>query len=343
MAGKDEPAQTVTLKTIAHELGVSVTTVTRALNGGPKISQGTVKRVQEAARRLGYVRNLDGVKLRTGQTFVIMALLGFCNEEEIGDSGSVGLLNGMHMRFSGTPYSVRAIPITIGDSGVEHVQHVVRGRNADGLVVDHTRPGDKRVRYLLDNDIPFVTFGRTDFAEHHAFLDIDNERAAYQGTSSLIQAGHRRIAILDADPQFLFVQQRLKGYRQALEDHGLEVDKALICHLSLEADVASGMATDLAARGADAFVCVNELVFLGARAGVMRSMGPAGLKVGYSVRSGTNIGDYIGTPVHACYYSRVKAGWHLADLLLRRIDGAPPHACQAIVNTELRLQGGFLT
>ncbi len=342
MTGKTDGGQTVTLSTIADALGVSVTTVTRALNGGPKISEGTIKRVRDTAARLGCERNMDGVKLRTGQTFVIMALLGFTNEEEIGDSGSVGLLNGMHTRFSGTRYSVRAIPITIGDSGLEHVQRVVRGRNADGLVLDHTEPDDERVRYLLDNDEPFVTFGRTNLSDRHAYLDIDNEDAAYQGTNSLIRAGHRRIALLDANPSFVFVQQRLNGYRRALRDHGLPVDESLICHLSQEADVASGKAAALAKQGADAFVCVNELVFLGARAGVMRTLGAAGLNIGFSVRSGTSIGDYVGTMVYASHYSRLKAGWHLADLLLRRIDGAPPQTCQDIVRTKLRIQGGFL-
>lgn len=342
MSDKGDQTTTVTLKTIAEELGVSITTVTRALNGGPKISDGTIRRVRETAERLGYVRNLDGVKLRTGQTFVIMALLGFTNEEEIGDSGSVGLLNGMHTRLSGTPYSIRAIPITIGDSGLDQVENVVRGRNADGLILDHTEPNDPRVRFLIENDMPFVTFGRTNDPQGHAFFDIDNEMASYQGTNSLIRAGYKRIALLDADSRFLFVQQRIAGYQRALADHGLTVEDDLIAEIPLEADVASGKAADLALRGADAFVCVNEMVFLGARAGVMRALGRKGHDIGFSVRSGTNIGDYFGTRVHASHYSRLKAGWHLADLLLRQIDGTTPAKCQEIVQTELRIQGGFL-
>lgn len=333
---------TVTLKTIAEELGVSITTVTRALKGGPKISEGTIRRVRETAERLGYVRNLDGVKLRTGQTFVIMALLGFNNDEEIGDPSSVGLLNGMYMRLSGTPFTVRAIPTTIGDSGLEFVENVVRGRNADGLILDHTEPDDPRVRFLIENDVPFVTFGRTDSPQEHAFLDVDNEMAAYRETTLLIRAGHKRIALLDASPDFQFVRQRLEGYRRAFAEHGMEVDQNLIAHLSMEVDTVGRKAAELAVRGADAFVCMNELFFLAARAGVMRAMGREGLKIGFTVRSGTNIADYVGTPVYASFYSRQKAGWQLADFLLRRIDGASPESCQMIVQTELRFHEGFL-
>lgn len=331
----------VTLKTIADELGVSVTTVTRALRDGHKISPKTIEKVREAAARLGYVRNLEGLKLRTGKTLVVMALLGHTNEEEIGDSGSVGLLSGLHTRFSGTEYSVRTIPITIGDSGLDSVIDVVRGRNADGLVLDHTEPRDERVQFLLDHDVPFVTFGRTSFERQHAYLDIDNEYAAWQGTNALIEQGHRRIALLDADPRFSFVRQRVDGYRRALAEHDIPFDESLISHIQMEADVARGKASELARAGADAFVCVNELVFLGAQAGARMARPTEADPLGFSVRSGTNIGEYLGTPVHASYYSRVLAGWTLADLLLRRIQGTPIEDCQSVVRTELRLQGGL--
>lgn len=331
----------MTLKTIADEVGVSVTTVTRALRDGHRIGAATVEKVRAAAERLGYVRNLDGLKLRTGQTFVIMAMLGFTNEEEVGDSGSVGLLNGLHTRFSETEYSVRTIPITIGDSGMYRLREVVRGRNADGLVLDHTELEDERVQFLLENDVPFVTFGRTSLSERHAYLDIDNEHAAWQGTSALVNAGYQRIALLDADPRFVFVKQRLEGYRRALAENGLDFDPSLVEHLSLEADVARERAGKLTRDGIDAFVCVNELVFLGARAGARRALGAEARDLGFSFRSGTNIGEYIGTPVHASYFSRVQAGWTLADLLLRRMDGVPVQSCQKIVQTELRIHSGI--
>lgn len=82
----------VTMKTIAKEPGVSVTTVARALKDGHKVGPEMVGKVREVADRLGYVRNLDGAKLRTGKTLVAMAFLSFTEQEEIGDLGSVGLL-----------------------------------------------------------------------------------------------------------------------------------------------------------------------------------------------------------------------------------------------------------
>ena len=142
------PRQTdgpVTLKPIAAEIGVSVTTVARALKDGHKISPDMVRKVRETAARLGYVRNLEGARLRTGRSFVIMAFLGFSEEDEIGDSGAVGLLNGIHQRLAGTDYALRAVPVGQGAQGLDAVRHVVRARQADGIILDHIELQDARV------------------------------------------------------------------------------------------------------------------------------------------------------------------------------------------------------
>lgn len=339
MPARPEPSSPVTLKTIADEMGLSVTAVGRALKDGRKVSAETVRKVRETADRLGYVRNLDGVKLRTGKSFVAMAFLSFAAEEEIGDSGSVGLLNGIHHRLAGSDYAVRAVPVAMGDLALDKLAEVVKGRNADGIILDHTEPQDARVRYLLEQDMPFVTFGRTELFSEHAYFDIDNEFAAHQGTASLIAAGKRRIALIDGDRRYMFVRQRRRGYETALREAGLAVDEALIRHITVDADLARTAAAELAGAGADGFVCVNELAFLGARAGARAALGENFGSVGFSMRAGTNLADYIGTPAHSCYYSRFEAGWNLADLLLKRIAGEPVSRCQRIVRTQLRVNG----
>lgn len=145
MARSGNGGDSVTLKTIATELGVSVTTVARALKDGHKVGPKMVAKIRETADRLGYVRNLEGAKLRTGKTLVAKAFLRLTEEEEIGDSGSVGLLQGIHKSFAGTDYSVRAVPVEMGNLALDQVREVVRGRNADGLILDHTELQDGRV------------------------------------------------------------------------------------------------------------------------------------------------------------------------------------------------------
>lgn len=326
----------ITMKSIADELGVSVTTVARALKGGERISADMVRKVNDTADRLGYVRNLDAVKLRTGQTFVIMAFLSFTSDEEVGDSGSVGLLNGIHQRLAGTEYSVRATPVTMEENGLEELRKVVNGRNADGLILDHTTPDDERVRFLIEEGIPFVTFGRTDMSASHAYFDLDNAFVAYQGTRVLLDRGFHRIALLDADLRYSFTGQRVQGYRTALDEAGLAVDEEMIAHIEMDPILASKASFDLVQKGADAIVCVNELTLLGARAGVRRALGSEAEGFGYSVRSGTNLGAYLGSEVANVYFSRLEAGRMLTEILMKRMAGAPLGECQVIERTRLR-------
>ena len=177
---------------------------------------------------------------------------------------------------------------------------------------------------------PSSPSGERSSLSDHAWFDIDNEHAAWQGTTALLDAGYERIALVDGDRRYTFVRQRERGYARALRERGLAPEPGLQVHGELAADTARAAGRMLADRGADGLVCVNELAFLGARAGVRDVRGTAEGSVGFSVRTGTNLADYLGTPIQASHFSRVATGWTLADLLLRRIDGAPATDCQII-------------
>lgn len=332
-------ASSVTLKTIASELGVSVTTVARALRDGHKVGPEMVRKVRETADQLGYVRNLEGAKLRTGKTLVAMAFLNFAEEEEIGDSGAVGLLNGFHKCFARTDYALRAIPATRDGRALDRIREVVRGRHADGAILDLIELQDARVRYLLEMDFPFVTYGRTELLSDHAWFDVDNEFAAWQSTDALLRDGCRRIALVDGDLRYTYVRQRVRGYERALREHGIAPDPDLRHHSEPAADLARAAVGPLLARGADGFVCTSEPTFLGARAGARDRLGAEARRIGFALRSGTRIGEYVASRVHASHFSHVASGQALAELFLKRIGGAGPRDCQRLAKTTLVTTG----
>lgn len=329
------------LKTIARELGMSVTTVSRALAGGERIGAETIRRVRETAERLGYVRNLDGVKLRTGRSLVVFALLASAPEEEVGDAGSIGLLYGIHDRFVGTDYAVRAVPLRVGDDAMPTLEEVVRGRLADGVIFDHTEVHDPRVRFLQEAELPFVTFGRTEGPEPHAWFDVDNEHVARSCAEALIERGFRRIGLLDPEPRFTFARQRLEGYSRALAEAGLEFDETLIRRPDVNAEAARGAARELIRdKGVDGLICVNEIVLLGALAAARDEGVEVGSRLGVAARSGTNLDAYLPVPLVVSFHSRTGAGRELADLLLRRMAGEPISSLTRLVRAELRVAPG---
>lgn len=227
----------------------------------------------------------------------------------------------------------------MGDLSLDQIRAVVRGRNADGLILDHTEMQDDRIKFLLEADFPFITFGRTELLSQHSYFDIDNEFAAWQSTDALLRDGYRRIALVDGDLRYSFVRQRVRGYETALRAHGIEPDPALCHHGELRTDRTRHAAGGLMDAGADAFVCVNELAFLGTRAGVRDRLGAGVERVGFALRSGTDLADYVATRVYSSHYSNQQAGRRLAELLLKRIDGAGPEDCRELVKTTLRVNG----
>ncbi len=327
----------VGLKDIAERMGVSVTTVARALQGSHLTSQKTIERVAKVASEMGYVRNLDGVRLRTGQSFVIAAALKFPTNTEVGDPTLLGILQGIHDRCSQSDYSVKAVVSTSVEEDLRALETLIRTGSADAVILDYTSPQDARVKLLLERDMPFVTFGQTELFTQHPFLDIDNDFAAWQGTRALLQDGRRRIAMLDGEAHLTYVQQRVQGYQRALAEAGVPYDPSLVHHLEPDAKNARQIAHQLCQSGdIDAFLCVNDVVLIGAQAGVRDADPMLEDTVGFAVRGGTNLGSYLRNRPHISYFSRVEAGWHLGDLALRRLDGAKIEALQKVKQTELR-------
>lgn len=330
------PRRAVTLKQLAQHLNLSVTTVTRSLRDGHKIGAETVARVRAAAHEMGYVRNLDGLRLRTGRTMTMLAILGTADDAEIGDPGAAGLLSGMQTRLQSTGYTIHALPVRLTDRSPAQLERLLEGHRADGVIIDHIEPGDQRIALLESRQIPFVAFGRTGTEATHAYFDLDNVHAARQGTASLISRGFRRPALVEAAPDLNFVRERVAGYRAALAEAQIPFDPTLVLHCPTDA-AAIRLATRTLAltRHPDAWVCSNEIFLLGTLAGARDAGQPLAI-TGFSLRAASNIGAYLGVPLTTSHYPREQVGWHLADLLLQRIDGTPAHSLQRVERTELR-------
>lgn len=327
----------IRLKDVAEHLNVSVTTVARALNRSPLTSKEMTERVEAAANELGYVRSLDGVRLRTGKTFVIAALLKFPAKSDVGDPTLPDLLQGLHARCCGSDYSVTAIVSNSIEQDIAELKKLIHQKSADAVVLDYTSPQDPRVKLLLEADFPFVTYGQTELFSPHAFIDIDNEHAAWQGANALINKGCKHIALLDGEAHLTYVQQRVLGYKRALKEADIAFDKNLVSHFEPDAQTARKKAFQLCEEGhIDAILCVNEMVLIGAQAGV-RGFDRAWLeKISFAVRGGSHLAQYLDQAPFISYYSRLDTGWHLGDLALRLIQGESISKLQRLEQTQLK-------
>lgn len=326
-----------TIKTIALDLGLAISTVSRALQDDPVVRPETRIRVNEAADRLGYKRDFRGVNLRTGKTFTLCALLASNPSPEFGDPASMHLIQGLIEGVAGSDFKVVIRPVEGLENQLSACREAVIDGRFDGFILDHTEPQDSRIAYLLERRIPFITFGRSDFCSDHAYFDVDNEDAAYVATRHLAAAGHERIALIDSPSNFLFTTHRLNGYQQALAEAGLPFDPALVAEMpitvrSVRERVAMLMGM---AHPPSGFVTANEVATIGTISAT-RDLAPVGAeRFDFVSRDGTTLFDFIQPPVSSCYFPILEAGRQLAQGLVRAVSGTPVSEIQTVETTRL--------
>lgn len=334
------PVRRATLRTLARQLDLSVTTISRALKDGPEVRPDTILRVKAAAEAAGYKPDWRAVNLRTGRTGVIAVVFySPFMRDDVGDASVTTIMVGICRRLEGLSL-MPMIQLNPSDSdGVEQVRRIVGEKLADGVILSGTTPQDPRVSYMLQHRFPFVTFGRTELATQHPWYDHDNTLAAHQATSWVAAQGRRRIALIDPPAGLSFAQHRLAGYRAALTDASLPFDPALVVNLELGAALSRAATQRLLAADdpPDAIVCATGMVALGAMAAIRdRGLVPQ-RDVLIVSRDGALLSQYLDPPLPTCFASLSDAGWALCDFLLAAIDGVPPERLQRLEPTELIL------
>jgi LacI family transcriptional regulator len=203
------------MKDVAREVGLSITTVSRALNNYDDVAERTRARIQEVARALDYHPNVVARSLQNSQANTIGLVIPSVPHRAYHAFWSE-FIGGMATTCARSGRDVLLSTVNAQDGHDHSFQRLVRGRRVDGLLICDVRRADTRIAYLQKQHLPFVAFGRTTGQHTFPYIDVDGAAGALQAMDHLIQLGHRRIAYLGVDPDFSFSHFRLSGYREAL-------------------------------------------------------------------------------------------------------------------------------
>ncbi|AFZ66632.1 LacI family DNA-binding transcriptional regulator [Deinococcus peraridilitoris] len=257
---------TVTLEQVALASGVSVSTVSRILNGSANVSPNKRAAVEQAVAQLDYKPNVLARGLARGRTMSIGVVTQDVSSPFYGD-----MLRGIEHGLSGSGY------LPIFADGHWHPEEenaaidVLLGRKVDALIVLGGAVADERL-LEVSATLPLLVFGRQIPEIAEQCLRLNNERGAYLLTKHLIEFGHRRIAHIAGPSAHRDACDRLAGYRAALTDAGLNVIPELI----LEGDFleSSGfMAATRLFEGREVFSAIfaaNDQMAYGARLALHR-------------------------------------------------------------------------
>jgi DNA-binding LacI/PurR family transcriptional regulator len=270
------------IRQLAHDLDISIGTVSRALNGKPEVNEATRKRVLEAAARLGYVANQSGRSLRQGNSSAV----GFVIESggraaENNDNFFMGVFDGVQSVLSQHRLDLIVLPCSTNDDPVEFLRRIVARQSVDGIIISETQRIDPRIELLSAAGMPFIALGRSQSGANCSWIDLDFEGVANQAVDRLVLMGHKRIAVAIPDNQINLGYVFRDAYRSALARHGLASDPELILKARLSVEGGYQIAQRILALKTrpTAILLVYELMALG----LYRRLGEAGLSPGRDI------------------------------------------------------------
>jgi len=209
----------VSMKDIARRCGVSVATVSKALNGLPDIGEDTRQRICATAAEMGYMTNSAARALKTKRTYNLGVL--FVNERRSGLSHEYFsyILEGFKQEAEAHGYDITFINSNVGSQPISYLRHC-RYRGLDGVLIACIDFHDPRVVELVESNIPVVTIDHI-FPDRQAILS-DN----VDGLEALVRyaydKGHRKIAFLHGEDTSV-TKGRLTGFYKACKELGIEV------------------------------------------------------------------------------------------------------------------------
>lgn len=212
----------VTIKDVAKEAGVSISTVSKALNDVDVLHPATKAHILEVAERLNYVPNLNGKLLKSGES----KMLGFFTTSVSGPYFYV-LVEAMARRCEKLGYGLTVII----SKDKQVILSNLLGRRVDGAIIfEELMIDDKDVEAMEKAQIQAVFLDRVIDRETMGSVIFDSYVSGYEATKYLISLGHKRIAYISGVETMYDSEQRKKGYLDALYDHQLEMDEELILY-----------------------------------------------------------------------------------------------------------------
>lgn len=321
-----------TLKEIAKLLGVSKSTVSRALKNHPRIGLQMREKVQKLAIELDYAPNATAINLKTKQTRVIGVLV-----PDVTLHFFSLLISGMEAEAQKRNYN-----LMICQSGEDEkqeqtqIQNLTRA-NVDGILISISKQTSDIHFYkkLAEKKFPFVFVSR--YLEGFSGVISNDVNGAKAMTKHLLERGCRRIAHIGGPKFLLNTKDRLNGYAETLREKGLSVDESLIVYTNMERESNIEAISKLWQHHEkpDAIFCFNDYVAFDC----VQFLKEKGIEVGKTMKiSGFGnqpVAGYMEPSLTTVDQQAYEMGKKAVDLLLKNMEQLPQSPSLHVLDTKL--------
>lgn len=206
----------VSLKDIAKEVGVSIATVSYVLSKGKdsKVSVAMSEKIKKVAKKLNYQPNQIAKSLKSGKTFTIGLIVADISNPFFSQIARIIEDAAAHLQYT----------VLFGSSDEKakkswQLIQFLSNRQVDGFIIAPTENSEEQIEYLKEQKIPFVLLDRYFPEINTNYVIMDNFKAGHQAVGELIEQGKAEIGFLAYNTNLEHMQERIRGYREALKEH----------------------------------------------------------------------------------------------------------------------------
>lgn len=336
----------VTIKDIAKIAEVSPSTVSRVIDGNPRISRETSEKIKKVMQQLDYHPNMLARSLARKNTRIVGTLMPGTNENAFKHPFFTEILRGITTQANKSGYNILISSAATPQGEKKVIGDFAKNGIAEGLILMTSRNNDTVIRELTEMSFPFVLVGNPDGYDGITWVDNDNVEAGRRLTGHLIERGSREIAFLGLSDEYHVVRDRFDGYKKALAENGIVYDDALVVRGAFMDGRGSEMTKELLSRkrGFTGIVAADDYMALDA----IRALGQAGLKVPQDVLvAGFNnipLTDYLSPTLTSVDINAHELGRKAFQLIRSSIEGKdrkPSHKLVSIRMIERESTMGF--
>tara|TARA_R110002049_G_scaffold993_2_gene7100 strand:- start:41799 stop:42839 length:1041 start_codon:yes stop_codon:yes gene_type:complete len=226
-------AKKTTIYDIAKKLDITAATVSRALNNNPKISEATRELVVKTAAKMNYEQNRLALALKSGKSNNVGVIV-----PRIDSNFFASIIRGIEDELS--PFGYHVIICQTHEKNDKEVETVDTLLNAqvDGILMSISKSSKdaSHLDRIIKKNIPLIFFDRRRIMEGVSSVTIDDFEGGYQATKHLIKQGCKRIAHFCGNRNIEIFKERFSGYKQALLDHGMELDEDYVIQIKSNID-----------------------------------------------------------------------------------------------------------
>ncbi len=267
----------ITIKDVAREAGVSISTVSKVINKSPTISQATVDRVNEVMKNLNYYPNQSASNFARQSTRNIVFLTRLERDVAFSNPHMFEIMCGAQKALSDKNYNLSLMSISTDQEEKDLIKKIIAQKSADGIILHGSVINRDLPSLLVNTNFPHIIIGKPEFESQLCWIDTNNYLSGEIAAGHLLECGYKKIAFIGGSENDMISMHRLQGFQCAMEQKNIEIGREFISFGDSTKDsgyTQMSQLLDIMVKP-EAVICENNSIALG----VVKSIKERGLTI----------------------------------------------------------------